>query len=517
MKPLLIALIGIVSLNLIAQDTDVSQNTFFDGEPYLAMHPTNAQILTVSWIGFQQGAGIVIKTKNSLDGGNTWGNYNFLTVETGERQADPVLKYDSNGNLFLCYIDFDGINLSQGTVRVRKSTDFGATWQNSVEVINITDCPDQLCIDRPWMEIDTTGGPLDGTIYVTTMNTNQPTIVNPPYHPYLTVSLDNGNSFETPRFIDTVGYWAGSTITQPVAVPTIDGNGVFRAIYPSYETSQSFFGEYYMASSSNGGVDLVHTNPFSVTSGAGTSEAKIGRTMVTNPNNGNHLAYALVTQEQGDLNIYFSESFDAGLTWSNNIKVNDDPLGNGVVQDMVWLDFDTDGDLAFSWRDRRNGGTGLNVPSEIYCAVKPHGSSVVGPNFILNDSLVNYDAMLDDSGNDFMSMQFRNDTIHAVWGDIRSGIINIFYNRYALNSNTNFITEITTPKINFYPNPVSDRIIVENENLRELEIIAIPGKSVLSVSDNFKNIDVSNLPAGKYSIQFTLQNGEKYVKPFVKQ
>lgn len=85
MKLLLIALIGIVSLNLIAQDTDLTQSVLFDREPYLAMHPKNSQILTASWIGFQQGAGIVIKTKNSLDGGNTWGNYNFLTVETGDR------------------------------------------------------------------------------------------------------------------------------------------------------------------------------------------------------------------------------------------------------------------------------------------------------------------------------------------------------------------------------------------------------------------------------------------------
>ena len=517
MKELLSFLIGILCFGSIAQDTDISQNNFFDGEPYLAMHPTNSQILTVSWIGFQQGAGIVIKTKNSLDGGNTWGNYNFLTIETGERQADPVLKYDSNGNLFLCYIDFDGINLSQGTVRIRRSTDFGASWGNSVEVINITDCPNQLCIDRPWMEIDTTGGPLDGTIYVTTMNPNQPNFVTAPYHPYLTVSLDNGNSFENPRFLDTTGYLAGTIITQPVAVPTIDGNGVFRAIYPSYETTQSFFGEYYMASSADGGATVTHTNPFSVTSGAGTSEAKIGRTMVTDPSDGNHLAYSIVTEEQGDLNIYFSESYDAGATWSPQTKVNDDPLGNGVVQDLVWLDFDTDGDLAFTWRDRRNGGIGLEVPSEIYCAIKPAGSSTIGTNFLLNDSLVNYDSMLDDPGNDFMSMQFRNDTIHAVWGDIRSGIINIFYNRYALNSNTNFITEVTAPNIKVYPNPTSDFIMIDDFDLNKIEIINNTGAKVATYKENLKKIDISNLRVGNYYIRCLLKNGEVYIEQFVKR
>ncbi|MGB0934008.1 MAG: T9SS type A sorting domain-containing protein [Lishizhenia sp.] len=517
MKQLFSILIGILSFFSTAQDTDISQSTFFDGEPYLAMHPSNSQILTVSWIGFQQGAGIVIKTKNSLDGGNTWGNYNFLTIETGERQADPVLKYDSNGNLFLCYIDFNGITLAEGTVRLRKSTDFGATWGNSIEVINITDCPDQLCIDRPWMEIDTTGGQLDGTIYITTINANQPTIVSPPYHPYLIVSHDNGNSVQAPRFLDTTGYLAGNIISQPISIPTIDGNGVFKAIYPSYETSQSFLGEYYMASSNDGGVSITHSNPFSVTSGNGTTEAKTGRTLITNPTNGNHFVYTMVTEEQGDLNIYFKESFDAGLTWSNQIKVNDDPLGNGIVQDLVWIDFDLDGDLAFTWRDRRNGGTGLNVPSEIYCAIKPEGTSVVGPNFILNDSLVDYSPFLDDPGNDFMCTQFKNDTIHAVWGDARNGNINIFYNRYALNSNTNFITEITKPTVQIYPNPTSEYIFIEGDELSKIEIINNTGPTVATYKKNLKKIDVSNLPIGSYFIRCLLKNGEVYIEQFVKR
>lgn len=500
-----------------AQDTDISENFFYDGEPYLAMHPTNSQILTVSWMGFQPGEGIVIKTKNSLDGGNTWGNYNFLSVETGERQADPVLKYDSNGNLFLCYIDFDGINLSQGTVRIRKSSDFGASWQSSVEAINITDCPNQLCIDRPWMEIDTTGGPLDGTIYVTAINADQPTVVTAPYHPYLSVSLDNGNSFQTPRFLDTLDYLAGDLIPQPISIPTIDGNGVFRAIYPSYVLSQSFFAEYYLVSSSDGGATLSHSNAFSVSSGGTSTNAKLGRTMITNPADDNHLVYVSVEAEQGDLDIYFIESFDAGGSWSNTIRVNDDPLGNGVVQDLVWLDFDTDGDLAFAWRDRRNGGIGLNAPSEIFCAIKPNGSSVVGPNFLLNDSLVNYNPLLDDPGNDFMSMQFRNDTIHAVWGDARNGNINIFYNRYAVSNNTNFITSINKEVIDFYPNPSQDYIYTKSEKISEVFIYNSAGELQIHTKENVQQVDISKLENGSYIIQFLLQNKETIAAQFVKQ
>ncbi len=173
--------------------------------------------------------------------------------------------------------------------------------------------------------------------------------------------------------------------------------------------------------------------------------------------------------------------------------------------------------MAFAWRDRRNGGIGLNAPSEIFCAIKPNGSSVVGPNFLLNDSLVNYNPLLDDPGNDFMSMQFRNDTIHAVWGDARNGNINIFYNRYAVSNNTNFITSINKEVIDFYPNPSQDYIYTKSEKISEVFIYNSAGELQIHTKDNVQKVDISRLENGNYIIQFLLQNKETIAAQFVKQ
>ena len=73
-------------------------------------------------------------------------------------------------------------------------------------------------LDRPWMAIDTAAGPHQGNIYVTSMNAKQ-ALGNPPYNPYVARSTDGGATFGAPRFLDTLGYLAGSVATQPMPSP----------------------------------------------------------------------------------------------------------------------------------------------------------------------------------------------------------------------------------------------------------------------------------------------------------
>ena len=184
-----------------AQNINVSGNDIFDGEPYLSIDPNNQQHLIVSWMGLELGEKITIKSSVSEDGGLTWAIPVWMPHEVlNNSSADVSMGYDNNGNLFMAYIDYDNVSFQNGGVYVRKSSDGGYNWGNSVEAVSIADCPNKLCVDRPWMVIDRSGGLNDGTIYITSMNANQPTMVTPPYNPYLTVSVDNGTSFLTPTF-----------------------------------------------------------------------------------------------------------------------------------------------------------------------------------------------------------------------------------------------------------------------------------------------------------------------------
>ena len=76
--------------------------------------------------------------------------------------------------------------------------------------------------------------------------------------------------------------------------------------------------------------------------------------LITNPADNNHLVFITPDLMFGDVDIIMMESYDEGVSWSNPIRINDDLQGNGKMQDLVWADFDLDGDLVVTWRHRRN-------------------------------------------------------------------------------------------------------------------------------------------------------------------
>ena len=55
-----------------AQNTLVSSGNYFEGEPSLAIDPSNNQHLIAAWMGFQFNQKIVIKSSVSWNGGTSW-------------------------------------------------------------------------------------------------------------------------------------------------------------------------------------------------------------------------------------------------------------------------------------------------------------------------------------------------------------------------------------------------------------------------------------------------------------
>jgi hypothetical protein len=371
------------------------------------------------------------------------------------------------------------------------------------------------------MAIDISGGSLDGSIYVTSMNANQPAIVNPPYNPYLAVSTDGGTSFSTPRFLDTLGYYSGSQITAAMPTPTVGADGTFFAIYPSYETSQSLFAQYIMAQSNDAGISLNHNVTHQATSGLSSQLAKKAPLLISNPSNALHLAYIFLKEDNGDMDVYFSESLDQGVNWSALERVNDDPIGNGAMQDLIWADFNESDDVVVCWRDRRNGGTGYDVPTEIMGAVRFSDSSNFSLNFMITDQLVNHEPILEGAGNDFMSVQYTGDTIHAVWGDTRSGVLNIYYNKIIFNESVlsvdqQLIAQENIPML-LYPNPAITKIHFPEKYVGTIyELIDHQGRTVTRSMGKQSVIDIIELPKGTYYLKFTAKSGEQEVFKFLK-
>lgn len=515
MKKLLLCIQLIWSFTLIGQNMNLSNGNVFDGEPYIAINPMNSQHLVVAWMSWINFANqFQIKTTTSFDGGQTWSAESLMPhTMSGYSSADPCIDFNNNGEVFVSYIDFTGTTPPvTGGIYVCKSTDGGLSWEAPLEVINTSFDGTKWPIDRPWMVIDKSNTANEGNIYVTTFNLNR---TNPSFNPYLSISVDNGNSFST-RYIDTAGWLAGNLNPLPMCSPTVSSSGIFYGAYPSYVLSQSLYFQSFLAYSNDGGTNMEHeliiTYPPNTV--ANDSLAKKAALLLSNPANSNHLALAYLTIEHGDMDVNLIESFDAGMNWTTPIRLNDDPIANNRMQDMIWGDFDTDGDLVISWRDRRNGtDSTYETSSEFWATFRDSDSAQFAPNFQITDQTVAYDSVLESAGCDFMCIKLQDDVINAVWNDTRDGKLNIWYQKMNTDGSVLATTQISSealPKIVIFPNPATSLITVQGTAMTLVEVFDENGKRVLQKvvqEEDLVDFDVRSLKNGSYLLRVETKVG----------
>lgn len=512
---LYINLIGLFlysNLSFAQGNLQISTGAIFEGEPFIVCNPNNGQHLISAWMGFQLNQKITIKSSVSFNGGTSWSTPIFQShLQNGYSSADVSLGFGLNGSVFMCYIDYDNVTFASGQIVVRKSTDGGLTWGSPVEAVNVTDCPSQLCIDRPWMVVDHLNS---GNIYVTSMNADQPALVTPPYHPYLTISSDGGQTFGTPKCLDTLNYLAGNTISQPTASPTLDGNGNFYGIYPSYLLSQSPWPQQVLASTQNGGISTQHHVIYQGTQIGVSQPLKRAGKLCADQAHAGHIAYVFLSQQNDQSDVYMMETFDGGTQWTPMTRVNQDPVNVPRVQDLVWADFNESGDLLICWRDRRNASAdGYNQASEIFAASKIYGNSSFGLDYALSSQAAAHDTILEGSGNDFMSVCFQGDTAYAVWGDVRSGNLKIYLNKWNVLTQAGTSHVITDEEqLYLYPNPVENKLTLPDILLNaKWGIYNERGELVLQSGPHFeKTMHLDFLKPGSYYLESKL--GSKIYK-----
>ncbi len=516
MKNIHLSISILMSITLaFGQNQNISGGNVFDGEPYISINPNNPHHIVVAWMGFVPFNRIAIKTKVTFDAGTSWSNAtNIPHAHPLYGSADPSLEFDNSGNVFLAYVDYNA-GIDSGAVYVAKSTDGGITWTSPVEVINAHSDEGKYPVDRPWIAVDRSGGTFDGNIYVTTMPPNIFGPLLPPYNPYFIRSTDGGATFQPWKYLDTIGWLAGSLIFQPMPTPAVSANGTFHAVYPSWFRPQNIFPQYFIASSGNEGLNFSYNVVFTAQNAFTDTLAKKGYLLITNPANANHLAFLHLGVDYGDADVFLRESFDGGVNWTSPVRVNDDPIGNNRMQDLVWADFDNDGDLVVSWRDRRNGtDDSYATASEIWGAVRWKDSTGFSANFRISDTIVAYDTILAESGNDFMCIKFVDDTLSAVWGDTRTGKLNIWFQRMTLNGTIVSIRQLSSenmPDVETYPNPAVSEVTIKGKNLRKLEVFDETGREASITIDktdrNNWKIDASYLARGIYFFQITTKEG----------
>ncbi|MFY9310556.1 MAG: T9SS type A sorting domain-containing protein [Bacteroidia bacterium] len=490
-------------ITLKSQDQNISNGNVFEGEPYIAINPSNPKNIVVAWMGFvfNNGSGLTIKVKSSFNGGLSWNTtVNMPHIVPTYKSADPSMAFDNNGNLFLSYIDYRE-NPDSGGVYLFKSMNGGLSWGAPVKMIDMYADGNKLPIDRPWLVVNNTGDKL----YLTTKPAPW---IPAPNRPYFVTSADSGATWQPWRYLDTVNYLVGNLIAAPMPAPCGYGN-TFHAMYPSYVTSQNVYPQYILASSTNNGAHFTYRTFTNTQTPAANDSAKLAYRLIQDPTNSNHLVFVYPSKPYGDIDIMMIETNNSGTSWTAPLRINDDPQSNNKMQDMLWADFDTDGDLIITWRDRRNSpGNGFARASEFYATFRDHDSLNFSANFILSDMLVPYDDILSESGNDFMSTVLRDDTLYSVYANTKDGSLDVwFVKSFARTGAPTSIFQLETkpPGLFVTPNPsygIFNISLKRNQLLKEIIVHNQKGDIILSETHNDQAIvlDLRNQPNGIYTI-----------------
>lgn len=495
---------------LKSQDQNLSNGNVFEGEPYIAINPANPQNIVVTWMGFvfNNGPGLTIKVKTTQNGGLSWSSaINMPHIVPTYKSADPSMAFDNNGNLFLSYIDYRE-NPDSGGVYLFKSTNGGLSWGTPVKIIDMHADGNELPIDRPWLVVNGAGDKL----YLTTKPAPW---IPAPNRPYFVSSADGGVTWQPWRYIDTANYLVGNLIAAPMAAPTCNGN-VFHAMYPSYVNSQNVYPQFILATTTNSGNHFTYQTYTNTQTPAANDSAKLAYRLIQDPTDTNHLVFIYPGKSSGDIDIMMIETTNSGSSWTNPLRINDDMQGNNKMQDMLWADFDSDGDLIITWRDRRNApGNGFARASEFYAAFRAHDSINFSPNFILSDMLVPYDDILSESGNDFMSTVLRDDTLYSVYANTKDGSLDVwFVKTLARTGATTSIRQLEkkSSELSITPNPSTGAFNIKTEKnsdlIRLVTITNQKGEIVFSKKYNATDIalDISTQPNGIYT--FTIKTND---------
>lgn len=497
----LLAILVFSSPHIRAQNTELSEGFVFDGEPYLIVHPQNAQNLVVAWMGFAPGNAVAIHYRSSMDGGETWTEPAFIPhTVSGFTSADPSMAFDADGKLFLSYIDYapDG---STGAVHVVNSMDGGISWSGPVEVIHADDDLGEFPVDRPWMAIDRSDGSYSGNIYINT----KPAPWEPiPNKSYFIRSENNGLSFNDWSFTDSPGWSVGEFIAAPMACPTVNSNGELFIIYPGWEISENVLPRLMLASSYDGGESFVYSEVYEDDNTVEDTLPKRGYSLYANPANAYHLFFLFMADYLGDLDVYGIETWDKGASWTAPFRINNDEMANGNMQDLAWAAFNANGDLLVTWRDRRYSGLeGYENTTEIWGRRREKDADF-GEEFLISSMPAAHQEVLNGNGNDFMCNALVADTMYAVWGDTRDAVLRIWLAKKVLGDSSVHITQLNeNPIFLCYPNPAdgqylnvqfhgTDKGWITNSSGQIIERVTLKGTTT---------IDLQNYPKGVYYIE----------------
>ena len=300
----------------------------------------------------------------TTDGGQTW-QTNANPNPQNLVQGDDAITFGADGAAYHVNISFEGIRVerprrAESGILVSASRDGGQTWGEPVPVINHINSVTPF-EDKPAIVADNANGsPYKGNVYLAWTRFDVYGTTDPECHSqiYFSRSTDGGKTFAMPfRISDVGGDCRDSDNTVEGAVPATGPHG---EVYVVWAGAQGLvcdkstdggltFGKDRVIGEMPGGWDfempgLDRANGMPVTA-VDLSQGPQRGTLYVN----------WIDARNGDPDVFVAASHDGGETWSQPVRVNDDPIRNGKAQFFTWLAVDpVDGSLNVAFYDRRD-------------------------------------------------------------------------------------------------------------------------------------------------------------------
>jgi hypothetical protein len=348
--------------------------------------PSNRQITNFSYV--------------SWDGGRSWTTVAMPNPE-GRVQGDDAVVIDQHGRVLRSYIAFkhlrdpEALQPSNG-IYMTASEDGGLSFDTPVPLIDHVNSivPFE---DKPYPGIDLSDdSPYQGRVYVawTRFTEYGSSAPDDSSFIYMVSSSDGGRTFTRPMRLPAAGGDA------------LDGDGTVEGAVPAAGP----YGEVYVSWSGPRGIEFTR----SLDGGGSWDDARVileqpggwdigieglGRAngmpvtaadISLGPYRGSvYVNWADLRNnggEDGDADIFVSRSADGGETWSEPLRVNQDPVGNGRDQFFTWMSVDpVDGSVNVVYYDRRDGD---GVETHVYLARSTDGGRSFSEQRISDEAFV---------------------------------------------------------------------------------------------------------------------------------
>ncbi len=367
----------ILSINMFAQYPNILvDGTGSPEEVTIAINPLNPEILAA-------GANID-NFYRSTNGGLTWTESELVSNTLGV-WGDPVVLFDSLGNLYYAHLSNPISGWWIDRIVVQKSTDNGLTWNDGV---GIGQGMQPQAQDKEWLAVDHTQSPYRGNIYMTWTEFDDYGSSNPNDSSRIrfSKSTDEGETWSSAITIsDVSGNCIDSDNTTEGAVPCVGPNGEIYVswagpvglVFDKSTDGGQTWGTDVFVSSIPGGWDF-DVSGINRCNGLPITMCDIGNS----PYNG-HIYVVWSDQRNGatDTDIFMAKSTDGGTSWTAPIKVNDDNTTRH--QFFVWstIDYST-GHLWFVFYDRRNT---TGAATDVFVAKSTDGGTTF-ENFKISES-----------------------------------------------------------------------------------------------------------------------------------